>query len=196
MKIILASSSKYRRKLLNTIIPNIICIVPGIDEQIHKNESPQDYVSRLAFEKAKSISIENKDALIIGADQCGELEGKIITKPKSHNEAVKQLNAASNKIVNFYTGLCLYNSSNHNHQIVCDKFEVKFRKLSKQQIESYLLTDKPYDCAGSFKSEGLGIALFEKMKGNDPNTLIGLPLIQLVSMLKNENIDVLTQTQQ
>lgn len=193
MKIILASSSEYRKKLLTKIIPSISCIAPDIDESIQNYETPQQYVSRLALDKAKTVSNKFHDALIIGSDQCGEMDGKIIHKPKDHNDAAGQLYSASDKVVKFYTGVCLYNSSNNTHQLACEKFEVKFRKLSKQQIEAYLIKDKPYDCAGSFKSEGLGIALFEYMKGNDPNILIGLPLIKLIKMLSNENYDVLTQ---
>ena len=191
MQIILASSSIYRKKLLSHIISNVSCISPNIDEQILGDESPCDYVCRLAFEKAKSVP--KKDALVIGSDQCGELNGVIINKPKDHKGAVNQLMSASGNVVVFYTGLCLYNSVNNTQQIACERFEVKFRTLSKEQIEAYLKKEQPYDCAGSFKSEGLGIALFEKIQGDDPNTLIGLPMITLVKMLYKEGIDVLTK---
>ncbi len=192
MKIILASSSPYRKKLLNPLIPNVVCISPQIDESSRDKEPPQDYVRRLALEKAEYVAQKQSDCLVIGSDQCAELDGKIITKPNDPAAAFTQLSAASNKNVKFYTGLCLYNAKKNTYQLTFDTYEVKFRTLTKQQIHSYLQKDQPYDCAGSFKAEGLGIALFEALQGKDPNTLIGLPLIELVTMLKNEGIDPLT----
>ena len=192
MKIILASSSEYRKNLLTALIPSFECIAPHIDESLHKTESASEYVTRLALEKAKCVALQQEDSLVIGSDQCAVLDSQIITKPKNPDEAVKQLSAAAGKSVNFYTGLCLYNSTKNSYQLLYDSYKVKFRCLSKTQIHSYLQKDQPYDCAGSFKSEGLGIALFESMQGEDPNTLIGLPLIKLVGMLDKEGIDVLT----
>ena len=192
MKIILASSSEYRKNLLTALIPSFECIAPHIDESLHKTESASEYVTRLALEKAKCVALQQEDSLVIGSDQCAVLDSQIITKPKNPHEAVKQLSAAAGKSVNFYTGLCLYNSTKNSYQLLYDSYKVKFRCLSKTQIHSYLQKDQPYDCAGSFKSEGLGIALFESMQGEDPNTLIGLPLIKLVGMLDKEGIDVLT----
>ena len=171
MKIILASSSPYRKKLLNTLLPSLTCIAPNINESLHEGESPAKNVTRLSFEKAN---------------------GNIICKPNDHNEAFNQLSAVSGKQVTFYTGLCLLNSKSRTHQVCCETFQVQFRDLKNEQITAYLKRDEPYDCAGSFKSESLGIALFKKMQGDDPNTLIGLPMIKLISMLSNEGIDVLT----
>lgn len=192
MNIILASSSSYRKKLLLPLLPSLTCIAPNIDESIRHGESAANYVSRLSLEKAKAVSKNVKNALIIGSDQCAELDGSIITKPNNYKNAFGQLSAASGKYVTFLTGLCLLNTIKGTHQICCETFKVKFRNLTNEQIEAYLKQDKPYDCAGSFKSESLGIALFKQMQGNDPNTLIGLPMIKLVSMLQNEGIDILT----
>ncbi len=192
MKIILASSSLYRKSLLQPLIPNLECIAPQIDEAQKVNELPSEYVCRLALAKASCIAKQHDSALVIGSDQCGELDEQIITKPASPAEAFEQLAAANGNYVKFYTGLCLYNAANNTHQLACETYEVKFRNLSEQQITTYLDKDQPYDCAGSFKSEGLGITLFEAMQGNDPNTLIGLPLIRLVTMLNNEGVDILS----
>ena len=192
MNIILASSSAYRKKLLSQLFSSLTCIAPEINESIHNGESATNYVSRLSLEKAIAVSKKISDALIIGSDQCAELDGKIISKPVDHADAFNQLSAASGKCVIFYTGLCLLNTNSNTHQLCCEKFQVQFRNLTKVQIEAYLKKDEPYDCAGSFKSESLGIALCEKMQGNDPNILIGLPMIKLVTMLHNEGVDVLT----
>ena len=193
MRIILASSSPYRKKLLTALIPNVLCKPPNIDESLLDNELPTDYVCRLSLEKAKSIAKQVKNGLVIGSDQCAELDNKIICKPNNPDDAFDQLSAVSGKHVKFYTGLCLFNVKNNSYQLCCDTYDVTFRNLSIEQIHSYLQKEQPYDCAGSFKSESLGIALFENMQGKDPNTLIGLPLIELVSMLNNEGVDLLTQ---
>ena len=193
MKIILASSSPYRRKLLAPLIPNLECITPTIDESIKTDESASEYVSRLSLEKAKAIVRPKQKGLVIGSDQCADLDGKTITKPNHPDEAYMQLATASGQYVTFYTGLCLYNMAKDSYQLACETYHVQFRTLSKEQIHAYLEKDQPYDCAGSVKAEGLGITLFESMHGNDPNTLIGLPIIKLISMLKNEGVDLLTQ---
>lgn len=192
MKLVLASSSAYRKKLLQTLIPTIDCIAPEIDESSHSGEFAADYVTRLSIKKAQSVACDIQDALVIGSDQCAELDGKIITKPINHAEAFRQLSAASGKNVTFYTGLCMVNTNKKSSQFCYEPYQVKFRNLSNKQIEAYLQRDKPYNCAGSFKVESMGIALFEKMHGDDPNTLIGLPMIKLISMLHKEGIDILT----
>ena len=194
-RIILASSSEYRKKLLQSLISSFECISPDIDESLQMNESAQEYVSRLALEKAQTVanSIEaNSPTLIIGSDQCAVLNNEIITKPHTHEAAVKQLKASSGNTVVFYTGVCIVNFKSKSHQTICETFQVTFRKLTDRQINSYLKKDKPYDCAGSFKAEGLGITLFEKMQGDDPSALIGLPLIKLTSMLQTEGYDPIT----
>ena len=192
MNIILASSSKYRKGLLAPLIPSVICISPNINESILPNETAKDYVSRLALEKAQIIAEDQNNALVIGSDQCAVLGNKIVTKPNNYENAFLQLKASSGKIIKFYTGLSVINTNTSSTQTSCETYEVTFRKLSDEQIKAYLEKDQPYDCAGSFKAEGLGITLFKKMQGDDPNTLIGLPLIKLTSMLQAEGFDVLT----
>ena len=190
--IVLASSSAYRKKILEPLLPKLICVAPNIDESVQNDETPEHYVSRLAEEKAKVVAAQQPNALVIGSDQCAVLKGNIISKPGNHENAIAQLKASSGKTITFYTGLCVINTHSHSQQISCETFQVTFRKLSEKQIIAYLDKDQPYDCAGSFKAEGLGITLFEKMQGTDYNTLIGLPLIALTTMLKAEGFDVLT----
>jgi septum formation protein len=192
MNIVLASSSTYRKKLLEPLIPSMICVAPDIDESVNAGESAENYVSRLALEKAKAAAKQQTDALVIGSDQCAVLKGKIISKPGNHENAIAQLKASSGKCVTFYTGLCVINAKTNSQQVSCETFQVTFRKLSEKQIIAYLDKDQPYDCAGSFKAEGLGITLFEKMQGDDPNILIGLPLIKLTSMLQADGFDPIT----
>jgi len=195
MNIVLASSSNYRKKLLEPLIPNLSSVAPDIYESIKSGESAENYVSRLALEKAKAVARQQTNALVIGSDQCAVLKGKIISKPGHHEKAIAQLKASSGKCITFYTGLCLINTKTNTQQVSCETFQVTFRKLSEKQIIAYLDKDQPYDCAGSFKVEGLGITLFESLHGDDHNTLIGLPLIKLTSMLKAEAYDIITSAQ-
>ena len=192
MNIVLASSSVYRKQLLSPLIPSLTCVTPSVDESIKTGESAENYVSRLALEKATTVAKKQKNALVIGSDQCTVLKGKIISKPGNHEKALAQLKASSGKCITFYTGLCVINTKTNSQQVSCEAFQVTFRKLSEKQINAYLTKDQPYDCAGSFKAEGLGVTLFEKMQGDDYNTLIGLPLIELTSMLQAEGFDPLT----
>ena len=192
MKIVLASSSTYRKKLLEPLLPSLTCVAPNIDESVQKGESAENYVSRLAQEKAKAVASQQSNALVIGSDQCAVLKGNIISKPGNHENAIAQLKASSGKTVTFYTGLCVINTKSNSQHVSCETYQVTFRKLSEKQIIAYLDKDQPYDCAGSFKAESLGVTLFEKMQGDDYNTLIGLPLIKLTSMLQAEGFDVLT----
>ncbi len=163
---------------------------PNIDESRQENEKPWDLVKRLALSKAQEIAKTVEKALIIGSDQVATFNEQVIGKPLTHEEAVKQLSLFSGQKVIFYTGLCLLNTETKQHQTISEPFSVFFRLLSHQKIENYLHIEQPYQCAGSFKSEGLGICLFEKLEGNDPNSLIGLPLIQLINMLTKEGITV------
>ncbi len=190
MKIILGSTSPFRRELLQKLQLDFSVDSPDIDESRLPNESPQDMVQRLAVEKAKAVAANHTDALIIGSDQVACIGSDILGKPGTRDKAIIQLTTASGQKVSFYTGLCLLNSATGNMQVVCEPFYVHFRNLSREQIERYLDVEEPYNCAGSFKSEGLGIALFEKMEGDDPNALIGLPLIRLITMLHQEGIAV------
>jgi septum formation protein len=190
-KLILASSSPYRKALLQKLGLLFETIAPAVDEAPFPNELPETLVKRLAIAKARAVAENQTNALIIGADQVAVHAGKMIGKPGTHEKAVQQLRAVSGSTIILYTGLALINSNTGRIQIEVVPFRVVFRKLTDTQIENYLRREQPYDCAGSVKSEGLGIALLERMEGEDPNTLIGLPLIHLVRMLENEGVTVI-----
>ena len=191
MKLILASTSPFRKAILDKLGVDFDTASPETDETALDNETPQQLVERLSIAKAKAVGDKSNDALVIGSDQVSVLNSEIIGKPHTHENAVKQLQNASGKTVTFYTGLCLYNSSTKKYQSEVVPFKVFFRKLTEQQIENYLIKEEPYNCAGSFKSEALGIILFEKLEGEDPNTLMGLPLIRLIKMLEKEHFTTL-----
>ncbi len=191
MKLILASTSPFRKAILDKLGIEFGTASPETDETPLENETPQQLVERLSIAKAKAIADKNSDALVIGSDQVAVINGVIVGKPLTHENAVKQLKNASGKTVTFYTGLCLYNTATKKYQSDVVPFNVVFRQLSEQQIENYLNKEQPYNCAGSFKSEALGIVLFEKLQGEDPNTLMGLPLIRLVKMLEKEHFSIL-----
>ncbi|MGI1670077.1 MAG: Maf-like protein [Neptuniibacter sp.] len=190
-KLILASSSPFRRQILDKLQIEYTCISPDIDESQLENETASQLVKRLAENKARKIADSVSDSLVIGSDQVAVLGDEILGKPHTHEKAVKQLEKLSGKTVTFLTGLALINSKTGQVQSEAVPFKVVFRSLSKQMIENYLKTEQPYNCAGSFKSEALGIALFERLEGEDPNTLVGLPLIRLVRMLENEGMNIL-----
>lgn len=192
--LILGSSSPFRAALLSKLGLPFESIAADIDETAHENESADQLVQRLSRQKAQKIAITYPNALIIGSDQVAVLNNQILGKPGNHENAVKQLKACSGKTVRFLTGLSLLNSQTKHCQTIIEPFDVIFRELSPQQITFYLQQEQPYDCAGSFKSEGFGISLFKKLAGDDPNSLIGLPLIRLVEMLLVEGIDVLHPT--
>jgi len=191
MNIILASSSTYRKHLLYKIIPNFKCVSPNIDETQYANEAFTDLAKRLATEKANAIATNHPDALIIGSDQVACLDSKQLHKPKNRTNTIEQLMSCQGKSAYFYTSLCLLNSKTNKIQTSVERYETTFRNLSEQQITHYVDREPAFDCAGGFKMEGLGIALFEKISGDDPNTLIGLPLIKLIKMLENEGVPVL-----
>jgi len=190
-QLVLGSSSPFRRALLEKLGLNFESSSPDIDETAIENESAEELVARLSQQKAKAIAASYPDALIIGSDQVAVLENTILGKPGNHDNALKQLKAASGKHVRFLTGLTLLNAKTGQHQTCVEPFNVHFKSLSDQQIDYYLQQEQPYQCAGSFKSEGFGISLFSKLEGDDPNSLIGLPLIKLIEMLMVEGIDVL-----
>ncbi len=190
-RIVLGSSSPFRKALLEKLDLSFDCDSPDIDETPLKDELPKAMVARLAKEKADAIAQRHPQSVIIASDQCATLDGKIIGKPGNHEAAMAQLVAASGRTVTFYTSLCVFNAGTNQYQEVVEPFYVYFRELNETQIDNYLKKEQPYNCAGSFKSEGLGISLFERLEGNDPNTLIGLPLIQLIKMLENVNISVI-----
>ncbi|MDD2894020.1 MAG: Maf family nucleotide pyrophosphatase [Halothiobacillaceae bacterium] len=190
--LILASTSPYRRALLERLrLPFSVC-KPGVDEARLPNESAEQMVCRLAQAKAAVVAREHSAAWVIGSDQCAVLGEQILGKPGTHARAVEQLEAASGKRVTFHTGLCLMQHTSSFERVVNIPFSVHFRELSAREIEHYLQREQPYDCAGSFKSEGLGITLFQAMQGDDPSSLIGLPLIALCSMLREAGLDPLT----
>lgn len=189
----LASSSPFRQSLLAKLEVPFNALSPDIDETAIDGETPQALVQRLAEQKAKAgATLTDSNTLIIGSDQVAVIDGKILGKPHTHENAVKQLSASSGKRVTFYTGLALYNKSTQTMQSEVEAFIVEFRDLTPMQIEAYLRKEQPYYCAGSFMCEGLGIALFNRLEGRDPNTLIGLPLILLSEMLRNQGIEVLS----
>lgn len=183
-RIILASGSPFRRELLARLELPFESVSPEIDEAPKNGESAHALVERLALKKAQEVAKSHPDALIIGSDQVAMLDGNILGKPGDHERAFEQLSAASGRRVTFLTGLCLFDSGDGTHQLAVEPFEVEFRELDSVMIDAYLKWEQPYNCAGSFKSEGLGIALFERLTGDDPTALIGLPLIQLVRMLE------------
>lgn len=189
-QLILGSSSIYRQEQLERLQIPFKTANPSIDEKPLENELPEVTAFRLAEAKARAVAITYTDALIISADQVAVLENIQLGKPLIHENAVKQLRFMRGKEVVFYSALSLFNSRTNHIQTRVIPFYVKFRALSDQQIENYLNKEKPYHCAGSAKSEGLGIVLIERMAGDDPNALIGLPLIALVDMLANEGVEV------
>ncbi|MCB1984822.1 MAG: septum formation inhibitor Maf [Burkholderiales bacterium] len=190
-KIVLGSSSIYRQELLQRLQIPFETGSPQIDESALPNETPEKTALRLAEAKARFVAKKNTRALIIGSDQVAVLNGIHLGKPLTHSNAFKQLQFIRGKEVTFCTALCLLNSHTDRLQARVVPYHVKFRQLSDQQIENYLNKEQPYHCAGSAKSEGLGIALIERMNGDDPNALIGLPLIALIEMLGNEGVRVI-----
>lgn len=191
MKLVLASTSPFRRHLLDRLQLAYETDAPEVDESPLANEAVEDMVVRLAIAKAQAVAQRHPHSLIIGSDQSAEIEGDKLSKPGGYDKAFRQLRRASGKRVTFHTGLCLLNSATQDIQSACVPYTVVFRTLSDTQIDAYLKREQPWNCAGSFKSEGLGIALFERLEGEDPNALIGLPLIKLVAMLEQAGMPVL-----
>lgn len=189
--LILASSSEYRRELLQKLLIPFSSISPQVDETPLPDEKPQETALRLAQEKARKIGAQHPHALVIGCDQVATLDGVQLGKPLNYENATKQLQLMRGREVTFHSALCLYNTNTHHIQAEVVPYLIRFRKLTDAQIKNYLEKEQPYHCAGSAKSEGLGIALIERMIGEDPNALIGLPLIKLITMLKNEGVNVI-----
>ncbi|MDR9750452.1 nucleoside triphosphate pyrophosphatase [Pseudomonas sp. SZMC_28357] len=188
LPLLLASSSVYRRELLARLRLPFICASPDIDESHHQGESAVELVKRLAEQKARALAERHPDHLIIGSDQVAVLGERIIGKPHTFEKAREQLLAASGASVTFLTGLALLNSQTDTCQVDCVPFTVHMRPLDAATIERYLRAEQPYDCAGSFKAEGLGVTLFQRTEGPDATSLVGLPLIRLVDMLLIEGI--------
>ena len=191
MDIILASTSPYRQQLLRRLGLPFRCIAPAVAESHLPLESPSAMAGRLALAKARSVALAHPAALVIGSDQVAAVGDEILGKPGTHEAARRQLQASSGREVRFYTGVALVGAANDFERFHVEPFSVYFRELDDKSIENYLLRDTPYDCAGSFKCEGLGIALFERLAGQDPTSLEGLPLIALTGMLAEAGCPVL-----
>lgn len=188
--LILASGSPHRAGLLDRLQIPYAIRRPGVDESRREHEHARDYVLRLSLEKARAGAVPGARELVIGSDQAAVLDDDILGKPGNHANAVEQLRRISGRTVHFLTGLCLLNTATDDHQLDCVEVRAVFRQLDNDTIERYMEREPAYDCAGSFKSEALGIALLERMETWDPTALVGLPLIRLVSMLQNEGITV------
>ncbi len=190
-QIVLASTSKYRRELLARLGLPFEVASPQVDETALPDEAPHDTARRLAEAKARAVAARFPRAVIIGSDQVAVLEGVHLGKPGNHANALRQLRAMRSKEVVFHTALCLYDAASGRTQTRVVPFCVRFRDYSDAQIERYLQREQPYDCAGSARCEGLGIALIAEMRGDDPNALIGLPLIALTEMLAAQGVNVI-----
>ncbi len=190
LPLVLCSSSPARRALLKRLELPFTACSPDIDETPLPGESAFDLVARLAEQKAQAHKAKYPAHLIIGCDQVIELDGEIVGKPNDHADAVRTLTRASNNCMHSYTGMCLFNSKTGRKQTIVEPYDVYFRELSTQTIENYLQQEKPYQCAGSIKAEGLGTILFSRLQGDDPTALTGLPLIRLTSLLQNEGIAI------
>lgn len=188
--LVLASTSPYRAQLLTRLGLPFETASPEVEESPLPDEAPEELVTRLARAKAEAVAGSHPNSLVIGSDQVAVIDDHILGKPGDRDNAIRQLQQASGKSVRFLTGLCLFNSGSGRTQVVCEPFQVHFRKLSHEQIVRYVDRERPFNCAGSFKSEGLGIVLFERFEGDDPNALIGLPLIRLVDMLTDEGVEL------
>ena len=192
MQLLLASGSPYRKSLLQRLGLKFGCHSPDIDETPQSGEDAETLARRLSRRKAEALCQNFPDHLIVASDQAAQLGDRILGKPGTSEKAVEQLSACSGQPVTFYTGICLLNTKTGQKQLDCIPYTVFFRELSSEQIEYYIKKEEPLDCAGSFKCEGLGVSLFSKMQGDDPNSLIGLPLIRLTRMLLNEGVDILS----
>lgn len=190
-QLVLASSSTYRAQLLSRLGLGFETVPPQIDETAANGEDPWTLVERLACQKARWVAKRFPASIVIGSDQLALIDGIVLGKSGCRERAIEQLHAASGRRVSFLTAICTLNTSTDSLRCETVVFDVDFRELSRPEIEGYVDREEPFDCAGSFKSEGLGIALFERMYGDDPTALIGLPLITLSRMLRAEGIDVL-----
>ncbi|CAK0766377.1 m(7)GTP pyrophosphatase [Gammaproteobacteria bacterium] len=196
MRLVLASTSPYRRALLARLGLAFVVAAPAVDECPLPGEAARSLVMRLAKAKAATVAADYPEARVIGSDQVAVLETaegeRVLGKPGSRERAIEQLDQLSGRSVTFLTGLCLLNTRTQHCQVDCEPFRVDFRPLSRAQITTYIDRENPLDCAGSFKSEGLGIVLFERLAGDDPNALVGLPLIRLIRMLEADGLMVLS----
>ena len=186
--LILGSTSRYRKELLSRLKIPFESVAPNVDETPHNQESPKDLALRLARAKARAVALKNPEAVVIGSDQVADLEGMPLGKPGNHANAILQLQRMRGKTVIFQTALSVVCIASGYERTDLAAVKVKFRDLSDAEIESYLRAEEPYDCAGSAKSEGLGIALLESIENDDPTALIGLPLIRTCQMLREAGV--------
>ena len=193
MKVILASSSKFRKQLLDKLNISFKCISPDIDEKRLNNEAVKDYVKRLSIEKASKIACSNQKSIIIGSDEVADLKGRIIGKPITKKNAKKQLRMLSGNKVVFRTGLCVLNSETGKYYASVNNYNIYFKDLNDSIINKYLESDDVLKCAASIRIEGLAINLVRKMNGADPSSIMGLPLIKLIDYLARFNIDIMTK---
>jgi septum formation protein len=191
MQLVLASTSRYRRALLERLGLPFSVADPSIDENRRPGEAPEDMASRLAEAKALSVARRCRDSLVIGCDQVAVRNGEVLGKPGTHDRAVRQLRTLSAGEAVFHTAVCVHNSSDDTTRVRVVPCRVTFRKLDDGVIKRYLAREQAYDCAGSAKAEGLGIALIARMEGEDPTALIGLPLIALVDLLREQGLNVI-----
>jgi septum formation protein len=189
--LVLASTSRYRRMLLERLGVPFEVVAPEVDETALAGETPRATALRLAEAKARAVAQRYADALVIGSDQVADLDGHAVGKPIDHADAVAQLLAASGRTMVFHTGVALVDAASSRCQMRCIDIASTFRTLTRRDIDAYLAREQPYDCAGSVRSEGFGIALFERIASDDPTALIGLPLITVVSLLRAEGFDAL-----
>ncbi|HZD54395.1 MAG TPA: Maf family nucleotide pyrophosphatase [Woeseiaceae bacterium] len=181
--VVLASSSRYRRGLLDRLLDDFRTVSPDLDESPQEGETPAELVRRLAREKAETVSRSHPGALVIGADQVAVRDLRVLGKPGSHANAVEQLMASSGQTVQFLTAVCLLDALARRRHEHTDETVVRFRRFDRRLVENYLRHDEPYDCAGSFRIEGAGFVLFESVRTDDPTALIGLPMIWLAGKL-------------
>jgi septum formation protein len=191
MQLVLASTSRYRRALLERLGVPFVTADPRVKEERFPGEAPEHMARRLAEAKALAVAPGYRDALVIGCDQVAVKNGELLGKPGTHENAVRQLRALSGGEAVFHTALCVHNTAAGSTRVRVVPFRVTFRKLEDAAIERYLAREQPYDCTGSARSEGLGIALISKMEGEDPNALVGLPLIALVDLLHEQGLNVI-----
>jgi len=189
--LILGSSSRYRKELLSRLQIPFETAAPDVDETPHSDESPKDLALRLALAKARAVAQKNPEAVVIGSDQVADLEGSPLGKPGNHTNATVQLQRMRGKTVIFQTALSVVCMATGYERTDLASVKVKFRNLTDAEIESYLRAEEPYDCAGSAKSEGLGIALLESIDNDDPTALVGLPLIRTCQMLREAGVKLL-----
>lgn len=192
-RILLASTSPYRRQLLERLGVAFDVADPRVDETPRPGETAPELVARLAEAKARSAASGSTAGLVIGADQVAVLDDEMLGKPGNAEANRRQLARAAGRRVQFYTGMCLLAVEENRARVEVVPFTVEFRPLSDAQIAAYVAREQAFDCAGGFRSEGLGSALFERMQGTDPTALMGLPLLRLTALLAEEGVDVLMQ---